>query len=190
MRLVGGVALKPSRQPTLSRHRADPGLAPSETKPSRARTGVLDPEMLDNPSKPRKGAPPPDELAVTPSAAFSGGLSVTEGTPITESVTASQATVSSGGSGFFGENALPGPSLTEKPTDQAAETTPNPKPAEASDAAGGGSGVPRGSTVAGVVVLVLLFAVIDFFVFRKVREHWYRRHYRKMDFLVDGMYNL
>ena len=44
-----------------SRHRPEPGLAPSERKPSSRRTGVPPLEMLESRSKPRKGAPAPPQ---------------------------------------------------------------------------------------------------------------------------------
>jgi len=32
--------------------------------------------------------------------------------------------------------------------------------------------------------------VVGFLVGRRICDTWHHRHYRKMDFLVDGMYNL
>ncbi|XP_037087921.1 uncharacterized protein LOC119108456 [Pollicipes pollicipes] len=125
--------------------------------------------MMENPSKPRKGAPEPAAPPRPPVSPVSGLLSVTEGTPVTR--------------GFFGAGDPPAAgaiSATEAAKDASTE---QPTVAEAR------AGAPT-STVVGVVCLVTFFAFVGFFVFRKVREGWYRRHYRKMDFLVDGMYNL
>lgn len=43
------------------------------------------------------------------------------------------------------------------------------------------------------IVIALLavpfVAVVGVFFYKKLRDFWDRRHYRRMDFLIDGMYN-
>lgn len=39
------------------------------------------------------------------------------------------------------------------------------------------------------MLAVPLLAVIGTFLYKKSRDFWDRRHYRRMDFLIDGMYN-
>ncbi|KAF7998030.1 hypothetical protein HCN44_009428 [Aphidius gifuensis] len=48
------------------------------------------------------------------------------------------------------------------------------------------------SYVIPVVLTILvgtLFIVFVLFLYRNGREYWEKRHYRRMDFLIDGMYN-
>jgi hypothetical protein len=52
--------------------------------------------------------------------------------------------------------------------------------------------VNRTDYVVPVVVVILavpLFLVLVVFLYRKTLEFWERRHYRQMDFLIDGIYN-
>lgn len=39
------------------------------------------------------------------------------------------------------------------------------------------------------MLAVPLMAVLGAFFYKKVQDFWDRRHYRRMDFLIDGMYN-
>ncbi|GBP17034.1 hypothetical protein EVAR_8107_1 [Eumeta japonica] len=39
------------------------------------------------------------------------------------------------------------------------------------------------------ILIVPLFAVVGYMALQKGREAWKNRHYKRMDFLVDGMYN-
>jgi hypothetical protein len=53
-------------------------------------------------------------------------------------------------------------------------------------------GLNRTDYVVPVVCAILavpLFIVSSIFLYRKGSEFWERRHYRRMDFLIDGMYN-
>ena len=40
-----------------------------------------------------------------------------------------------------------------------------------------------------VIMTIPLVVVLALFLYKKVSEFWERRHYRRMDFLIDGMYN-
>lgn len=41
-----------------------------------------------------------------------------------------------------------------------------------------------------VSLLILpLISVLAFFLWRRTRDYWDKRHYKRMDFLIDGMYN-
>lgn len=40
-----------------------------------------------------------------------------------------------------------------------------------------------------VAAVVLLFIAVPIVFGRKIKDHWNTRHYRRVDFLVDGMYN-
>uniref|UniRef100_A0A6M2DZ43 Putative mucin-5ac n=1 Tax=Xenopsylla cheopis TaxID=163159 RepID=A0A6M2DZ43_XENCH len=39
------------------------------------------------------------------------------------------------------------------------------------------------------IFAVPLFVICSVFLVRKARDFWEKRHYRRMDFLIDGMYN-
>ncbi|XP_037069828.1 translation initiation factor IF-2-like [Pollicipes pollicipes] len=164
VRLAGPDATPPAGR---SRHRPEPGLAPSEDKPSSRRTGVPDLEMIENPSKPRKGVPsaPAPEVAVRPQSAAPPP---------------------------------PGPDVSEEPAAVAA-SPPHQLASYAGPEELAGETVPltsadlskaRVSTLVGVGFIVCFVLVMGWLVFRKASDRWQHRHYRKMDFLVDGMYNL
>ncbi|XP_063708152.1 uncharacterized protein LOC134836840 [Culicoides brevitarsis] len=40
-----------------------------------------------------------------------------------------------------------------------------------------------------IAAVVLLFIAVPIVFGRKIKDHWNTRHYRRVDFLVDGMYN-
>lgn len=55
-------------------------------------------------------------------------------------------------------------------------------------------GPPRGHREYVVPVVTLIFAIpllmgLFLLSYRRAKEFWLTRHYRRMDFLVDGMYN-
>lgn len=39
------------------------------------------------------------------------------------------------------------------------------------------------------VILLPLVGILVFFIWRKSKEYWDKRYYKRMDFLIDGMYN-
>lgn len=43
--------------------------------------------------------------------------------------------------------------------------------------------------IIGLVLGLLLLVTVVGLVIRAVHESWQRRHYRRMDFLIDGMYD-
>lgn len=164
---VGGMGqpLPPTTAVPLSRHRPAPGLAPSEKKPSRGRPGVDPLEMLEKPSKARTGVQDL-EMLENPSKPRKG-VSVPQDSALTaeepKSHTSEAKESTTGSPSGVGEAATDTPDVRgDTPT----------------------------STVVGVLIIIVICLVIGFFAFRRLRESWYRRHYRKMDFLVDGMYNL
>ncbi|KAF0300948.1 hypothetical protein FJT64_026662 [Amphibalanus amphitrite] len=48
----------------------------------------------------------------------------------------------------------------------------------------------RAAVIVGSVFGVLSLLVLAWYGVRRVTDSWQHRHYRKMDFLVDGMYNM
>ena len=43
--------------------------------------------------------------------------------------------------------------------------------------------------IAASILLLPLIGILLFFLWRKTKEYWDKRYYKRMDFLIDGMYN-
>ncbi|XP_064084935.1 uncharacterized protein C11orf24-like isoform X2 [Macrobrachium nipponense] len=87
----------------------------------------------------------------------------------------------------------------EPPTDDTTTTegysTTNFKPTAATDTKGkGGSedeeNISYTPAVVGVVLLVVIFVTVIVVGYRRLQDVWMRRHYARMDFLIDGMYDV
>ena len=44
--------------------------------------------------------------------------------------------------------------------------------------------------IVGLVLGFVFIAVVAFVAYKKLQDVWSRRHYNRMDFLIDGMYDL
>ncbi|XP_066942414.1 trans-Golgi network integral membrane protein 2-like [Macrobrachium rosenbergii] len=74
-------------------------------------------------------------------------------------------------------------------------STTNFKPTAATDTKGkGGSedeeNISYTPAVVGVVLLVVIFITVIVVGYRRLQDVWMRRHYARMDFLIDGMYDV
>ena len=43
--------------------------------------------------------------------------------------------------------------------------------------------------VVAIILAIPLVIILAIIIYKKGSEFWERRHYRRMDFLIDGMYN-
>ena len=171
-----------------SRHRPAPGLPPAEKKLSSRRNGVPQLEMLGSRSKPRKGVPqPPEPLVAAPAAAGKKQNTRRTGVPDLEmlknpskprkGVSPPPSTLS----GADGTLSAAGPELGP---------AGNPTPAlglARQEAAAANLAKARASAIVGVTFGLLSLLVLAWYGVRRAADRWHHRHYRKLDFLVDGM---
>ncbi|XP_068227136.1 trans-Golgi network integral membrane protein 2-like isoform X2 [Palaemon carinicauda] len=85
--------------------------------------------------------------------------------------------------------------LTEDTTPTECYTTTNFKPTAATDITnmkgkGDEENISYTPAVVGVVLLVVIFITVIVVAYRRLQDVWMRRHYARMDFLIDGMYDV
>ena len=186
-----------------SRHRPEPGLAPSETKLSSRRNGVPQLEMLENLSKPRKGVQaPPDLPEPAPTAAGKKQSSRRTGVPDLEMLESPSKPrkgappppppldgSTEGGAAGSDVQTSSDAAHTDPPELPTAEPTLDPVRAR-EQATMENLAKARAAVIVGGMFGVLSVLLLGWYGVRRVTDSWHHRHYRKMDFLVDGMYNM
>lgn len=83
-------------------------------------------------------------------------------------------------------------STTEDPPTVSPHSKPNPKPNVTLDAPDQQTPAKREDyiiPVVGIIFVIPLIVILGALVYKKGVDLWERRHYRPMDFLIDGIYN-
>jgi hypothetical protein len=83
-------------------------------------------------------------------------------------------------------------STTENPPTVSPHSKPNPKPNVTLDAPDQQTPAKREDyiiPVVGIIFVIPLIVILGALVYKKGVDLWERRHYRPMDFLIDGIYN-